>query len=227
MLFNTRAIVLRFVKYGETSIISTIYTEEFGLSSYIINGVRSKRSKGKIALFQPLSLLDMVVYQKEGRDINRLSEVKNLDPLNDLRSDITKSSIGLFISEVLNKCIKEESPNEQLFQYLFDSIQLLNRLDSNYENFHLIFLLKLSKFLGFEPQNSAVFYADIESLSSDSTSANREIMNRLINDGFTSKLKISSQTRSLLLSDILNFYRVHIDLPTLKSVKILHTILND
>ena len=113
MLYKTHGIVLRFVKYGETSIIATIYTEEFGLRSFIINGVRSSRSKGKIALFEPLSILDLVIYHKEGRNINRLAEVKCLDPLNDLRSNIIKSSMGMFIVEVLNKCIKEETPNEE------------------------------------------------------------------------------------------------------------------
>ena len=184
MLHKTQGIVLRFVKYGETSIIATIYTEEFGLASYIINGVRSTRSKGKIALFQPLSLLDLVVYHKEGRNINRLSEVKSLDPLNDLRSNIIKTTLGMFLVEVLNKCIKEEAPNEALFRYISDSIKVLNELNSNYENFHLVFLFKLSKFLGFAPQNFDDFFADIRSVSSSSIGAHNEIIDKLINNGF-------------------------------------------
>jgi DNA repair protein RecO (recombination protein O) len=227
MLCSTRGIVLRFIKYGETSIIATIYTEEFGLASYIINGVRSKRSKGKIALLQPLSLLDLVVYHKVGRDINRLSELKSLNPLSEIRSNIYKSSIGMFIAEVLNKCIKEESPNESLFRYLMDSIQLLNELSSDYENFHLVFLLKLSKFLGFAPQNSSEFLADIQPLSSEYSSLQKKILETLMDNGFATKIAMSSKTRGLILTDILNYYRIHIDLPPLKSLKILHTILND
>ena len=227
MLYKTHGIVLRFVKYGETSIIVTIYTEEFGLSSFIINGVRSSRSKGKIALFQPLSMLDLVVYHKEGRNINRLSEVKCLDPLNDLRSNIIKSSLGMFIVEVLNKCIKEETPNEPLFRYIIDSIKVLNELNSDYENFHLVFLLKLSKFMGFASQNAAEFYRDIQAVSSSSAGTHNKTIDELIGNGFGTKMKMTAPTRASILDDILLFYQVHMDLPELNSVKILHTILND
>jgi DNA repair protein RecO (recombination protein O) len=76
MLHKTKGIVIGFIKYGDTSIIAKVYTELYGMQTYIVNGVRSKSSKNKIALFQPLTILDMVVYHKENRDIHRLSEVK-------------------------------------------------------------------------------------------------------------------------------------------------------
>src|SRR3954469_12504744 len=112
MLHKTRGVVFRFTKYGETSIIVNIFTELFGLQSYIVNGVRSKSAKNKIALFQPLTLLDLVVYHRENANILRIKEVKCLRAYQDLTSDIKKSSIAMFINEILNKAVKDQSHAE-------------------------------------------------------------------------------------------------------------------
>jgi DNA repair protein RecO (recombination protein O) len=227
MLVKTQGIVLRFVKYGETSIIVTIYTKDAGRSTYIVNGARSSRARGKIALYQPLSLLDMVVYQKQGRDINRISEVKSLENLNSLRTNVYKSSIGLFLVEVLNKCIQEESANEQLFEYILESIKLLDRLEEDFENFHLVFLLKLSQHLGFAAENAAGFYGDNTMLSRPETIEHRTVLDKLIQQGFKAKVKVSSEFRMELLAHILSYYSEHIGLPKMKSMDILHTVLKD
>ena len=102
MLHKTKGIVFRYTRYGETSIIVNIFTELFGLQSYIVNGVRSKSPKSKMALYQPLMLLDLVVYHKENAGIMRIKEVKSLYPYRTLFSDIYKSAVALFINEVLN-----------------------------------------------------------------------------------------------------------------------------
>ena len=109
MLHKTRGVVFRFTKYGETSIIVTLFTELFGLQSYIVNGVRSKSGKNKIALFQPLTLLDLVVYHREHANLNRIKEVKCLYPFQSIPTDIKKSALAIFIIEVINKTVKEES----------------------------------------------------------------------------------------------------------------------
>jgi DNA repair protein RecO (recombination protein O) len=149
MLHKTQGIVFRFTKYGDTSIIVTIFTELFGLQTYIVNGVRSKSSKGRIALFQPLTLLDMVVYYKENASIKRIKEVKCLHPYQTLQTDIRKSSIAMFINELLNKAVKEENHAQELFEFLLQSLIFLDDQKTDFENFHLMLLLKLSKFLGF------------------------------------------------------------------------------
>ena len=105
MLYKTQGIVLNYIKYRETSIIVRIYTESFGLASYIINGVRSKKARHKIAFFQPLTLLDMVVYHKRNAKLNRVSELKCKEPLMDLPTNIKKSSIAIFITEILIKSL--------------------------------------------------------------------------------------------------------------------------
>src|SRR6185369_7455791 len=109
MLHKTRGIVFRFTKYGDTSIIVTIFTELFGLQTYIVNGVRSKSAKSKIALFQPLTLLDLIVYYKENANIKRIKEIRCVHQYQTVQTDVRKSSIGMFLNEILNKTVKEEN----------------------------------------------------------------------------------------------------------------------
>src|SRR6478609_5373911 len=126
MLHKTRGIVFRFTKYGDTSIIVTVFTELFGLQTYIVNSVRSKSAKGKIALFQPLTLLDLVVYYKENANIKRIKEVRCLHQYQTLQTDVRKSSIGMFINEILNKTVKEENHAQEVFNFLCDSLIFLD-----------------------------------------------------------------------------------------------------
>ena len=126
MLQKTRGIALSYIRYRETSIIARIYTEEFGLQSYIVNSVRTARSKNnKIALFQPLTLLDMVVYNKHDRDLHRLSEMKTSYPFQSLPFEVAKATIAMFVTEMLNKVLKEEASSPALFRYLVDSVLFL------------------------------------------------------------------------------------------------------
>lgn len=147
MLHKTKGVVFRFTKFRETSIIVTVFTELFGLQSYMVNSVRS--AKGKMALFQPLTLLDMVVYHRENANINRIKEVKCLHPYESLHRDIRKSAIALFLTEILNKTVKEESHSEDMFQFISKSLIELDLMPDQFENFHLVFLIRLSRLLGF------------------------------------------------------------------------------
>src|SRR5688572_33382273 len=126
MLHKTRGVVFRFTKYGETSIIVTLFTELFGLQSYIVNGVRSKSGKNKIALFQPLTLLELIVYHREHANINRIKEIKCLHPYQSIPFDIKKSSLMMFINEVINKAVKEESHASDLCNFLIQSFITLD-----------------------------------------------------------------------------------------------------
>ena len=113
MLHNTKGLVIRYLKYSETSVIATIYTELFGMQSYFLNGVRSKKSKIKINALQPLSFLDLVVYHKEKKNLNRIKELK-LHPYQSIPNNIYKTSLVLFIAEIIQKSIKEEEKNLSL-----------------------------------------------------------------------------------------------------------------
>jgi DNA repair protein RecO (recombination protein O) len=222
MLYKTKGVVFKYFKYGDTSIIVKILTDQFGLQTYIVNGVRSSRAKSKIALYQPLTLLDMVVYHKPGSNINRISEIKCNEPFQSLPYEIAKSSIGVFIGEVLYKCIKEEGEVKDLYEFIHNSISVLDHLKEGYQNFHLQFLLKLSRHLGFGITSTDQFFL---TLSSDVMSQRTD---QLLESNYSTKVELNNFQRRELLEQILNFYKSHIDnMGEIKSIKILRTVLED
>lgn len=161
MLHKTSAIVLQTTKYSETSLIVKAYTQESGLQSYIINGVRSKTSKNKAGLFQPLTLVDIVASGNE-RSLLRITEISIHQPYSHLPYDVIKSSIGIFINELLLHSFKEPHPDEDLFLFIRNSLLILDLGTDNCSNFHLGFMLQFSRFFGFFPQgeyssNTSVF----------------------------------------------------------------------
>lgn len=226
MLLKTKGIVLRFVKYKESSVIATIYTLEKGVISVIANSVRSKNSKGKIALFQPLSLIDLVVYHNESKNISRVSEISSYHPLHNLRQDPIKASISFFITELLNKCLKEEEGNYPFYDFIQNSIIHLNEQVEEVPNFHLIFLIKLSLFLGFKPYSATDF---VEHISNGSYYNGKEIssvLDRLLNASYDSTIKITGEARNILLKDLIEYYQNHIEISKFNSIEILQELLH-
>jgi DNA repair protein RecO (recombination protein O) len=221
MLHKTTGVVFRFTKYGETSIIVTLFTEMFGLQSYIVNGVRSKSARSKIALFQPLTLLDLVVYHREHANINRIKEVKCLYPYRTIPTDIKKSALMMFIAEVINKTIKEESHAQELCQFLIRSFITLDEMSEQTENFHLRFLLRLSRFLGFGAYNVN------EVLGTRMTSVDIEqILEKLLKSDYTETVLIHNNQRREILELLLKFYADHMDnVGEMKSIQVLREIL--
>jgi DNA repair protein RecO (recombination protein O) len=221
MLHKTRGIVFRFTKYGDTSIIVNIFTELFGLQSYIVNSIRTKSAKTRIALYQPLTLLDLVVYHKENGSIARIKEVRCAHPFASLHTEVKKSTLALFLNEILNKSVREQSHAGEICSFLFDSFEVLDRLDHNYENFHLIFLIKLSRFLGFGPHTTD------EILSGRMIDSGDEVIlkNLLVVD-FSEQLIMNNAQRRLLLNIILHFYALHIEnFGEVRSVQVLREVL--
>ena len=158
MLQKTKGIVLSHIRYRETSIIVRIYTEALGMQSYIVNGVRSSgnaRAGGsRMGLYQPLTLLDLVVYYQEKSNLQRVKEIRCSEPFMHLPMDFQKTGIALFLTEMLSKSLKGEESNPALFQFLHSSIRVLDTQEEGAQNFHLQFLLKLSRYLGFATLNS-------------------------------------------------------------------------
>ncbi len=222
MLHKTRGIVLGHIKYGDTSIISKIYTEEFGLQTYIVNGVRSKSSKNKIALFQPLTLLDMVVYYKENRDINRISEMKCNTVFHSIPFEQKKICIVIFISELLSKTIKEHHSNKELFEWILHSIAYLDEVAEKYENLHLQFMIQLAAFLGFSPGSVEDI---IEEIRISLTEEEKNSMERLMTAAPDEYVRIDNQTRRHLLDCLIRYYAVHIDnFGTINSLSVLQEV---
>lgn len=151
MVRKTRGIVLRTVRYGETSLIISVLTEEFGLQSYIINGVRTeKQNKEKASLFTPGSLLDLDVYHHEQRGLNRIREASRTAALHGLAGDVIKSNIALFMMELVSKSLKHPERNEPLFDFCISCLRKLDASDKNMlASFPFYFSLHLPRFLGF------------------------------------------------------------------------------
>lgn len=225
MIAKTRGVVFRTTRYGETSLIVTVFTELFGLQAYIVNGVRSSKASGlKIALFQPLTLLDLVVYHKEHANINRIKEAKCLFPCHSIATQVKKSAVGIFIQEIVNKTIKEDAtPAPDLFRFLLQSMITLDHQVDGYENFHMIFLLKLSHFLGFGPVNCEQIAGS--RLLDEGVEKNLDL---LLRANYTDRIMISASDRRAILEQILAFYREHMGYNgEFRSVQVLRDVLHN
>ena len=230
MLHKTRGIALNYIRYRETSIIVKIYTEEFGIQSYVVNGVRTAKSKtNRIALFQPMTLLDLVVYHKsKEHTIHRLAEVKCSLPFKSLPFDFIKSSISLFITELLVKTLREEEANTPLFEFLNEAIIYLEESSEGFENFHLQFLAKYSFYLGFgidtvremEQQLAENHYPyTLDALM-------QEALQRFILLPFDYPNYLDRQRRQQLLNTLIFYYKTHLEgLGEIKSLEVLREIM--
>jgi DNA repair protein RecO (recombination protein O) len=217
MIQKTRGIVFRFTKYGETSIIVSIFTEVFGLQSYIVNGVRSKTAKNKIALYQPLTLLELVVYHRPNANLERIKEIQCFHPYQSLTSDIKKSTIAIFINELLNKTVKEESHVQDLFEFLTESLIAIDSLTENVEDAHLIFMIKLSRYLGFGPQ-----FAN-EIIGGNIMDEGAELgLAKLITADYGAQILLSNVQRKNILELMIRFYADHIE--NFGEMKSLHVL---
>lgn len=221
MLHKTKAIVIHYMRYREASIIVRMYTEEFGLQSYIENSVRSPKARNKIALFQPLTLLDLVVYHRNDGGLTRLSEIRCHTPFTSLPYDFYKASIAMFITEVLGKTLKEETGNPALFNFLFDSILWLDEVKTDFENFHLQFLLKLARYQGFAPETAEEIFEQLTSMVNYQPE-DAQLLNRLIQADYGTSIKVSHYLRRTALETILSFYRLHVE--NFGEIKSLHVL---
>lgn len=239
MLHKTRGIVLRTIKYSETSVICTVFTEELGLRKYIVNGVRSTRAQVKPALLQPMSLLDMVVYQRENKELNRIGEIRPAYVYSGLPFDIVRGAVGMFIAEVAQKTIKEADPNPNLFGYLFDLFYALDTAPiADVPNFPLIFMATYAAHLGIQPGgewSALTPYFDIREGIFMQMKPDRlyiegdevQLFSTLCDTNFeaSSSLSMTNAQRRYLLQHWLLYYRYHLEhLPEIHTPDILQEI---
>ena len=238
MLIKTRGIVLNFLKYRETSIIARIYTEQLGVQSYVVNGVRKAKPPGRIALFQPFTLLELVAYTSPRGGLTRLSEYRCAEAFQTLPYDVQKSSVVLFLSEVLSRAVREEEPNEPLFKFLHDSMLAFDRQTSGTENFALHFLLHLATYLGFAPASGAELVDQVVLAGHAPTGPGggtgpavlrlREFeqqFDELLADNGTVTIP-NGRVRRELLNVVLRYYQLHVEqLGEIKSLDILSQVL--
>jgi len=231
MLHKTRGLVLTFIRYKESSIIVKVFTEAFGLKSYVVNGVRHQ-SKGKtggskMALYQPLTLLDLVVYNQDSRQLHRISEARLAYPFTSIPFDVRKSTICLLLTETLAKTLTEEKEEAGLFDFLYESLVELDQQSRQVENFHLLFLLRLARLMGFGAESAgeiagqlgmAGYLFDHDRLSGP--------LDRLCQtDTYTSPLALDRAGRAGLLDALLQYYALHFEnFGELKSLAVLREL---
>ncbi|WP_306351419.1 DNA repair protein RecO [Flavobacterium sp. '19STA2R22 D10 B1'] len=221
MLVKTKAIVISAIKYQEKSLIVKCFTETDGLKDYFVrDAFSSKRNNQKIAYFQPLNILEIEANHKNKGTLETFKEVKISTPYQTINTDIVKSTIILFLSEVLHHSVKEEGKDESLFSYLETALTWLDNHDE-IANFHLILLLEITKYLGFYPDtsdSSCSFFEMVEGMFtpfqgiSCLSEHQTNLFKRLIALRFDSDQKsFHVIERQLLLKIIMDYYVFHLD----------------
>lgn len=225
MIVKTKGVVLSYMKYGDSSIIARIFTEEYGFGSFIVNSIRSQRSKKSIGYFQPFTILELVLYVKETRDLQRISEFKNHIPLHSIHQDMTKSVITLFLTEVFSKLMQfDHSQNIPLYHFVEDSIKKLDAISTGIADFHLQFLLKIAPYIGFEIEEAESLFSSIDKLSP--TTDNHPLLERMIEEPYGNVFELNRTKRNVMLDAILDYYQHHAHISRPKSLEVLRSVLN-
>jgi len=243
MIYRTKGIVLRTIKYGETSVVVNIFTELFGIQSYLVNGIRtSSKTSSKASLFQPASILEMEVYHNELKNLQRIKEFKWNYLYKNILSDITKNSVAVYMIELLQKCLKQPENNTALFEFCEESLMQLDIAEESVTaNFPLYFSLQLVHFFGFSirdnyskeksildlqegtfthivPQHSYFLDGDYSHTISK--------LLKVHNADELSKIKLNKDSRREMLLAIQTFYALHIqEFGVMKTLPVLHEIL--
>ncbi|TDQ13783.1 DNA replication and repair protein RecO [Algoriphagus boseongensis] len=228
MIKKTAGIVLSSLKYKETSIIVKIFTRELGLKSYLVNGVRTQGKGSKMAFYQPLTLLDLVVYDKENSGLQRISEAKLTFPQKHIPFDFSRTSVALFMTEVISRSIFENYQNEFLFDFLEESIQILDQENLNLTHFPIVFLLEKAKYLGFGPEEASMFLIESKNqpFSPEETKELESYISQLLEEGYHSAAQVRGSLRKRFLDFLVDYYSEHLDNPSpLKSLPILRQLI--
>ena len=242
MLQKTLGIVLHTLKYKDTSLIVDIYTEVSGRASFMVPVSRSRKVAVKSVLFQPLALVELEADFRPNTTIYKVKEAKSLYPFSTLPYDPYKSAIALFLSEFLYRALREEAENRPLFAYLRHSIVWLDECSEGFANFHLVFLMRLSRFLGLYPNLEGYHRGDYFDLrnacftslrpqqhSDYLLSEEAERLTNLMRMNYKTMhlFAMNRQERARCLLLINEYYRLHLpDFPVLKSLEVLKELFD-
>ena len=223
MLQKTRGLVFQTTKYSETSVIAKIFTEAFGLQSFMIKGVRSQKAKTKSASMQLLTALDMVVEIKQSRGLQQIREMKIATPFQQIQTDIRKTTIVLFLADVLKRTVHEHEANPELFNFIYHSLQVLEYQDEYLPLYHLSFLLQLAGQLGIQPAGRYCEEAPFFNLAEGCFQAVAPVVSphlegksaadfdALAQLGYSrlGELTITRPERKIMLEQILRYFQLH------------------
>ena len=240
MIQATRGIVFHTTRYSDTSAIVKIFTEESGLLSFLVKGLYSKKSKIRSAMFGHLSLLDLIIETREHKSLHYIREISVNRYSTDIQGSISRSAVILFINELLYKCVKEEESNRPLFGFISTSLHILDNREIPVQAFHLLFMLKLTRFLGFYPRlaktDKGSYFDMEEGLFLDSEPMHRYFISgepaaaleklQLMDYPDLKDFTIDRMVRDELLDRLLDYYRLHLpEMGELKSLKVLQELL--
>ncbi|MEH6407759.1 MAG: DNA repair protein RecO [Leeuwenhoekiella sp.] len=238
MLVTTPAIVISALKYGESDLIVKCFTQSSGLKSYLLRRIlKSKKGNLRTAMFQPATLLEIVAMHKDKGTLESIREAKVYYPFKTLHTDIYKTSIILFLSEMLRNAIQEEEENRELYSFLEEAFIWLDDHE-NSANFHLFFLLELTKYLGFYPDYSSVelpffnlstgTFEYTETIYSV-TKENLDILKQLMGIKFDalSLIKLNQKKRAAFVNMLLAYYALHLHgFKKPKSLEVLNSLFS-
>jgi DNA repair protein RecO (recombination protein O) len=241
MIEKTSGIVLHHFSYGETSVIAKVFTRETGLQSFIVPGVRKARARIKLNIFQPLTMVDMVIYRKDRGGLQHIREITNPEPWKSIPYDITKTSIAIFLTEMLSGVLKESDSSPVMFDFVKESLAFLDQAEGRIADFHLVFLLKLSGHLGFSPRSNFnehhCFFNLAEGLFQTVYYGPEICLDKELSRQFNLLSKCSfrdlegihlkPEHRKALLHKTIDYYRLHLEgLKEIKSHLVLESVLH-
>ena len=237
--YKARGIVLSTVKYGDSGMVVQMLTARYGRQSYMVQGVRSGRGKGsKMALFQPLFVLEFEGLESSHCDLHKMRDVQNEIIFKSVPYDIRKSTMALFMAEVLYRLVGESEANEPLFDFVYHSVRALDEIDEGVANFHLWFLANLSRYLGYFPGNEHLkgcWFDMREGLYVSTMPLHNHTMNEeeaeLLRDltecdlEYLGEIPLNREQRVAMLSRLVEYYSIHLDaIRTVRSIEILQEV---
>ena len=242
MIYLTKGIVLRTIKYGETSIIAHIFTELFGIQSYLVNGVRTAGKTSKAHFFQPSSILEMEVYHNELKNLQRIKDLKWNVLYKNIFSDIIKNCVALFMVELLQKCLKQPETNEGLFHFCEDAFLELDIADNEMTaNFPIYFSLQIAQILGFGisdnySEEKNVFNLTDGNFSTENSASQNHLSKELsyhisellkaIHPKDLAGIKMNRNIRKEILKSLESYYSWHVpDFGSMKTLNVLTEVL--
>lgn len=240
MLEKTEGIILSCLPYAENSVIARVFTRNFGLQSYLINGVRSGKGNVRPAHLLPLNLVELVVYHKKTPGLQRLKELKCTPLLLQMRQNPVKSAISVFMNELLTQVLQLEEAEADLFRFAQASVHWLEMEVESLTLFPHFFMVHLSKYLGIFPRGeytektpffdleSGAFVSESERSANFMLPVNARLMFQLMvtKAGSLHETKSDLAERNGLLEDLIRFYSVHhLIRKTLQAPGVLHEIL--
>lgn len=239
MLYHTRAIVLRTVKYGESSLIVDMYTEQKGHQTFIIHSVRKAKAITPASYLQLMTLVDMVAYHSDNRKIHHVKEVRLDHPYQSIPFDMRKSSVITCLAELTSRCVTTAYPQPDLFHFLHDELITYDRPETYDRDFMIRFLVCLTHFIGFDLEtpdhNAEDRYLDLMEGNLVSTRPFHDYvmlpsdlhqLAMIMQAGSQVRAEVTLETRRRLIDQIVIYYQLHIEtLKEVHSIKILRDLL--